>query len=515
MPIKYNDFMDSNAGFLRDKKILIFQQRGWAINIGHFLAKKLQNEGCKLAALTFKPTVHEFMANQKEVAYDFIISNDEVESRPKEYLGNDNYTLAEIEEALGIDSIWPIVMSLRNHVKSYGEKYYYSFKQNVPDEEIIYLVKATYKCIKTIFEQFSPDLIISPTFAALPHIMFNLYAKKKEVTMLAVAESRIRGVYIFSHDYLDSTGDFWNRVDELNLGNTKSQNQDKAKKYISEFRKNFIQPLFVRRKPPNPIIKKIRHFFSPFYHIIQWYINPSVNRLESTGITVDYRPPKIILRDHYTHDRYKRQVNAFPYYPFEKVGKYVYFPLQTQPEIPIDVQSTYYSNQIETARQVAMSLPYDYTLVVKDHPFMFGYRSPSYLEKVARTVNVKLIDYRTPNDRVIRSADLIISPSGTTLTEAAFLNKPAIQLGNCGISLKLPNVFKHTDMTTLTAKIKEVLKKDLSNEEYERRLENYVAAAYDTGFDADYFQLWEVGGEEGKEDLWQSYKSEIKKILKD
>jgi hypothetical protein len=506
--------MSPNSGSLKDKKVLIFQQRGWAINIGHFLAKKLQSEGCRLAALTFKGTIHEFILNQKEVNYDFIISNDKVESRPKEYLGNDDYTLTEIEEALGIESIWPIVMSLRNHVKSYGEKYYYSFKQNVSDEEIIYLIKATYKCTKTIFDEFKPDLIISPSFAALPHIMFNLYAKKKGVTMLAVIESRIRGIYIFSHDYLDSTGDFWNRVDELNLGNEKSHNQDRAKKYIEEFRENFIQPLFVRREPPNPLFKKIRHIFSPFYHIIQWYIKPSVNVLESTGITVDYRPPRIILRDHYTHDRYKRQVNAFPYYPFKNVGKYVYFPLQSQPEIPIDVQAPHCSNQIETARQVAMSLPYDYTLVVKDHPFMFGYRSPSYLEKIARTVNVKLIDYRTPNEQVIKGADLIIGPSGTTLTEAAFLNKPAIQLGNCGVSLKLPNVFKHTDMTTLTSKIKEVLKMNLSGDEYERRLENYVTAAYDTGFDADYFQLWEVGGsKEDKEKLWQNYKSEIKKIL--
>lgn len=505
--------MNPNSNSLKGKKILIFQQRGWAINIGHFLAKKLQEEGCKLAALTFKGVVHEFMLNQKEVTYDFIISNDEVESRPKEYLGNEDYTLTEIEEALGIESIWPIVMSLRNHVKSYGEKYYYSFKQNVPDEEIVYLIKATYKCIKIIFDKFSPDLIISPTFAALPHIMFNLYAKKKGVTMLAISESRIRGIYIFSQDYLESTGDFWNRIDALNAGNEKSQNQDKAKKYISEFRSNFIQPLFVRREPPNPLLGKIRHVLSPFYHIIQWYINPPVNKLENTGITVDYRPPRIILRDHYTHDRYKRRVNAFPYHSFENIGKYIYFPLQTQPEIPIDVLAPYCSNQIETARQVAMSLPYDYTLVVKDHPFMFGYRSPSYLEKIARTVNVKLIDYRTPNEKVIKGADLIVGPSGTTLTEAAFLNKPAIQLGNCGISLKLPNVFKHTDMTTLTSKIKEVLKKDLHTEEYERRLENYVAAAYDTGFDTDYFQLWEVGGDIGKEDLWQSYKSEIKKIL--
>jgi hypothetical protein len=383
----------------------------------------------------------------------------------------------------------------------------------VPDEEIVDYVMAVYKCIKYFFENFKPDIIISPNFVALPHIMFNLYAKKNGVTMFDVTDSKIRGIYIFSHDYQDSTGDFWNRVDELNEGNEKSQNQNKAQKYIAEFRKNFTQPQYMKKEVSKTLIQKIRHFGSPYYHILQWYLKRPINELESTGITGDYRPPQIILRDHYAHDRYKQQTECFPFYPFERVGKYVYFPLQFQPEASIDVAAPYFSNQIETARQVAMSLPDDYTLVVKEHPAMVGYRSPAYLEKVARTVNVKLIDYRIPNEKVIRGASLIVSPNSTTLAEAAFLNKPAIQLGNLGTTLKLPNVFKHTDMTTLATKIKEVLKIDLSNKEYERRLENYVSAAYDIGFDIDYIKMWEKNDNTDREKLWLAYKKHIEEIL--
>ena len=87
---------------LKGKRVLIFQQRGWAINIGHFLAKKLQAEGCRLAALTLKNTTHEFILNQKEVKYDLIISNDEVVSNPKKYLGEDDFSLKEICDSLGV-----------------------------------------------------------------------------------------------------------------------------------------------------------------------------------------------------------------------------------------------------------------------------------------------------------------------------------------------------------------------------------------------------------------------------
>ena len=46
-------------------------------------------------------------------------------------------------------------------------------------------------------------------------------------------------------------------------------------------------------------------------------------------------------------------------------------------------------------------------------------------------------------------------------------------------------------MTTLAAKIGELLKINLKTEEYERRLENYVAAVYDTGFILNYGKVWE------------------------
>src|SRR3989338_4306014 len=147
---------------LKGKRILIFQQRGWAINTGHFLAKKLQEEGCRLAALTLKRTTHEYIVNQKEVSYETVISNDEIMGNPKRYLNGEIFPIEKICEELGLDSIWPIINSLRNHVRSYKDKYYYSFKQNVPDEEILDYVIAVYKCIQYIFETFKPDFIISP-----------------------------------------------------------------------------------------------------------------------------------------------------------------------------------------------------------------------------------------------------------------------------------------------------------------------------------------------------------------
>lgn len=233
--------------------------------------------------------------------------------------------------------------------------------------------------------------------------------------------------------------------------------------------------------------------------------------MKNIGATIDNKSPRIIIRDHYCHKIYRRFMKNYKYSPLPK--KYVYLPLQFQPEAPIDVAAPYASNQIETARQIAMSLPDDYTLAVKEHPGMVGLRPPSYIEKIARTPNVKLIDYRLSSQTVIKNADLIISPNSTTLAEAAFLKKPAIQLGDLGTTLKLPNVVKHSDLTTLTRKIKDLLKLNLDTEEYERKLENYVAAVFDTQLPFDYLGLWEKGRRDEWEALWSTYRNELARIF--
>lgn len=497
---------------LKGKRILIFQQRNWGKTIGHFLAQQLRAEGCELAALTFKKTTHRFVLKQTQVKYNLIINDDEILNDPRSFLGKDQYSLAEICRELGINSIWPIVQSIRNYVKSYRDKYYYGFRQNVSDEQIVDYVGAVYKYLKFFFEQFRPDLIIAPNFVVLPHIMFNLYARKRGVKMVAVTDSKVKGIYIFTYGYLDDRGPFLDRVDELNAG-AESENRDRAKNYIKEFREQFKKPDHAVATHTQSFLKKIRHELSPWYHILRWYAKSSENHLANLGPTIDYKPPRIILRDHYLQKRYRKFMNNFNYYPFQAVQKFVYFPLQFQPEAAIDVVSPFFSNQIEAARQVAMSLPDDYTLVVKEHPAMVGLRPPSYLEKIARTPNVKLIDYRIGSEEVLKRAALVVSLGGTTTTEAAFYRKPVIQLGDLGITMKLPNVVKHTDMPILSAVIRELLNKDLNTDEYERRLENYVAAAYDEGFDFKYTEVWSKGRGGDMNILWQIYRQEIERNL--
>ena len=477
------------------------------------MAKKLAAEGARLAAVTFKRSTHNFMLSQKDVDYQLVVNEDEIKNDPGQYLAGEHFSLSRICADLGVDSIWPIVASSRLHVRSYKDKFYYGFKQNVSDEMLIQYVMAIYKCIKLVFEKFNPQIILTPNFGDLFHIMFHLYAKQQGVRMLEITDCKIKGLTIFAEDYNESTGSFYDRVDELNARRAESPNLEKARKYIADFR---VNPQIADMPELSGQSRlswkaKIKRELKPWREVWRWYTREQTNYNPNIGITTDYRPPRIILRDYYAEKRYHRFMDNFEYYPLDRIKKLVYFPLQVQPEVTIDVIAPYFNNQIETARLAAMALPDDYTLVVKEHPAMAGLRPPSYLEKIARTPNVKLVDYRISGFELIKKADLVVSPNSSTVAEAAIFMKPAIQLGNLGTTLKLPNVFKHTDMTTLSQKIKEVLKVNLATAEYERRLENYVAAAYDTGLAQDYWGFWERNEKIDMEALWQFWKREIEK----
>jgi len=502
------------ANDLQGKKILIFQQRRWALRIGHFLAKKLSAEGARLAAIVMKKSIHDFVVKQQDVKYELIINQDEAMENPKKFLEGDDFSLAEICRDLGIDSIWPLIATERTHVKSYRDKAFYGFRKNVSDEEMADYAKAVYKYIKLIFENFQPDLIIVSGFVALPHIMLNLYAARRGVRVITVTDCKIKGLNIFTHDYNESTGPFYERVDELNNHGNNSANRDKAKAYIEEFRRNYrtADQVFVPGEKLSPW-KRVRRELSPLRKIWQWYATPQVNHFKNLGIQADWSPPRIILRDHFAGKRYRKFMEEFNYYPLEKLGKFVYFPLQMQPEATIEVMAPYFSNQIETARLVAQSLPDDHTLAVKEHPAMVGRRSSSYIEKIARTPNVKLIDYRVSPHLILQKASLVVSPSSTTIVEAAFYRVPAIQLGNLGTTLKLPNAFKHTDLTTLSRKIKELLETKFDGAAYEEKLLNFVTAAFDTGFEFNYWGVWERAETDEMTKLWQAWKKEIESCL--
>ncbi|WP_375571419.1 hypothetical protein ABWH92_01275 [Ahrensia marina] len=113
----------------------------------------------------------------------------------------------------------------------------------------------------------------------------------------------------------------------------------------------------------------------------------------------------------------------------EKLGDFGFFPLHFEPEVSMQVFGRPFQNQIELIRTLALALPSNVVLLVKEHPRSIGFRPVGYYEKILEIPNVRLADPFLPSIALVKRAKLVAIISGTIGLEAAILGKPVLAFG--------------------------------------------------------------------------------------
>ena len=497
---------------LKNKRILIFQQRNWGIKIGRLIAEKFKKEGAEVGAITFK--YFDYHQNYNNI-YSFIQDHDYIQDNPEEYLNGDNFTLTSICKDLGIKSVWPYIQSNRNHVKSYKKNFYYSFKQNEDDEKIITYIKAVYKLIKKIELEFNPDVVIVPNFVGFVHIASYYFAKKKNKKFIGVS-----AIKSFEDTYFYFVNDVFETLSPIN--HSIKLYETKIKKNL-DYQKSKDQLTFIRnsfaKKINNFVYEKNFKYFKIFLkNILKYTYNvllfKNIKRMK-TQIKADtvHNSLYYIFRDYFKFNINKIKTDSLKYSKIENINNFAFMPLQFQPEANIDLCSYELNNQIETARQIAMNLPYDYTLVVKDHPLMHGLRTSSYLEKISNMPNIKLVHSKISSLNILKKCKFLIGPTGTVFWEAAILKKPAIMLGKLGLISMFPNVKKIEHFREIPDAI------DYFNENsnifekntYDDKLVDIISALSEHNISADYSKIWNTNYENSNSitEIYDKFKEEI------
>jgi len=469
------------------KKIFIFQQREWANRIGVHLARKFEENNFKLGCLTFKRSTHYNIINDKKINYELIISNDDIYEKPRKFLSND-LDLGQICKELNIKSIWELIYSDRDLSNSYDNKLHFSFKKKLDDEHIVDVFKAIYNVCQKVYNDFRPDVILAPNFPALTHLVFYHFFTNKNIKMLGMNDTKVGDYQAISFDYNHTEGMFhleYNKSNKENFINEEKidniiNNFYESKFYsYSEFKdKNFLNQLF--KDFSRDIFESIKSYFSKTKRLNESKLFK--NQTKNILPTIFYyfiKINKVISEKNINYDTINNS------------DSFAYMPLQFQPEASIDIQSWKYSNQIETARQIAMRLPNKMCLYVKDHPAMYGLRNKSYLLKIKSLPNVKLIDFRVPTKDILNKSKILISATGSTFFEAAILRKPSILLGSLGDIAKLPNVEKLDGFDNLHDLIEKKLNQNFKTDEYINNLRKYIVSAISSGFDENYVRVWE------------------------
>lgn len=118
----------------------------------------------------------------------------------------------------------------------------------------------------------------------------------------------------------------------------------------------------------------------------------------------------------------------------------VYFPLHVEPEASTLVLSPDNTNQLGIALDLALALPADTVLVVKEHPFQIGRRATDLYRALAEIPNVVFLEPEYPSIEVISRADLVCTITGSVGYEAAAMGKQVVFFWHKTILSGLPQV---------------------------------------------------------------------------
>jgi hypothetical protein len=175
--------------------------------------------------------------------------------------------------------------------------------------------------------------------------------------------------------------------------------------------------------------------------------------------------------------------------------KFVYFPLGIDEEHSLLLTHyqipAYHTNQIETIRHVAKSIPVNYKLYVKEHPSNVtrNWRSISDYKEIMNIPNARLLHPSVSQDELFQNCSLVISVKGSSCLEATFHGKPSIVFDKVYYSM-LPSVHHVETLGKLPEIIRSSLQETVNLQDVERFLTIFKKNSFD--FDNQAYYLKEA-----------------------
>lgn len=440
------------------------------LNLG--VARYLQeNYNCQLFALIDTNNhTKKFFQDQKIVNFhktwyfrDHIIKSNK--NPDIDYLSN-------FEKIYNIH-LWKIVHGDRILTNHDGTNNYHKFQRS----EILQILEQECKLYEQILDDIKPDFAIikNPDYSQ-SQILLEL-CQSRNILVLTLGSSRLGTSSIISNEV-----DIMDNADKIFQGAS-----DKKFESFEEFQKllrgyNTQIKTMIKESDSNLTQKKIRAGWYMLTKVLndeyrKFYVNYGRTRLqvlinESNLILKRWR------REHFINKNLKRELNYDT--------KFLYFPLQLQPERTILLDSPHYTNQLELISQMSRSIPIDFKLYVKEHPSqsLHNWRESSFYKKIQSIPNVELFHPSVSSQEILKHCSLVFSINGTSCLEAAFYGKPSIVFDDVLYSL-LPSVFRVKSYECLTDIIQQALKTKVSISD----LNKYVNAVLDNSFNFDYIGI--------------------------
>ncbi len=473
-------------------KICFFLHRQFAY-IGHNLARLLKEEYgvqefCGYVQLR---SSYDFLISQKDIAYTCLLLDEDMHEQFASERVDMEY-LKRLENEYGIPNLFAYIAIDRILMFNQSAREY---PYNTPPysyEDTLKILQVKAKALNAFLEKEKPDaLVVSQALSGTGNFLLYTMAKKMGIPVWSINMTGMKNTYVLSDHHIRFPS-LEKKYRENIANNVRPEPYySEAKKIVENFRKNH-EPYYAKLSPKEqPVSRDTQlRFLSPvnFTKSVSFFAK-MFYRYYFASKSKDYT---LVSPFHYVEDHVRRKIRNFIgtrglYDNIIEGEKFVFFPLQNEPESSLNLWALFKTNQLEVIRQISKSLPIDYKLYVKEHPLMVQYRPRAFYKEIKKNLNVALIDPSVSGAELVERAALLVTITGTLGLEATFLQKPVIVLGNIWYDA-LSFIKKCSVAEDLPYLIKEQLERPVYNEE---ELLQFIAALLPESAHLDFPQLWE------------------------
>jgi hypothetical protein len=338
---------------------------------------------------------------------------------PNCYIGKSTFdidNLKKIEDEFGLNISLNIFQE-RSFYKFWIDFHKFSRK------EILIIIENSLIFFKDILEKEKPKMVLMQTPGEnISNILLYHLAKKMNVETLMPMD-----IHYKDHIHISKN----NKNSEISV-KIENMKESDFKKELEIYDENFI-----RKNNYSEVLKTISSFDSginSFSQKISHYIKRLSNGLEPIYLNVGKTKFRLLRHRLQNGLEIKKREQFLDNYAEKtlKNEKFLYFPLQSEPEASILMNTPFYANQINTIETIAKSIPIDHVLYVKEHPLqkLKFWRSIDDYKKIKDIPNVRFLHPSVNAQEVLEKSQGVISISGATGFEALFYQKPVILFGN-------------------------------------------------------------------------------------
>lgn len=377
-------------------------------------------------------------------------------------------------------NLWLLAQNERlfNH---YNE--YYTFTST----EILCILQDECKLYDSILEEIKPNFLITSETTLHHNHLFYEMCRSLGVKILMLNQSKF-GYQCFISEELNKL-DQPNNLDKIQ---SKNRNFEQLQKYLKSFN---VQKQLIDHK--NKFLNSNQEKLKAAFQYL--FISKNTN-LKNNFAYKGRTKIRVLYKDIIFSFKKKQNQKFLDTHSNYKVpsSNFIYFPLHQEPERVLLIGSPFYTNQLETIRHIAKSLPVDYKLVVKEHPTQSirGWHEINFYKSIINIPNVYLLHHSVSNENILKKCSLVITVNGTSGLEAAFYEKPSIIFTDLGYSI-LPSVYLLNSISYLPELIKQALKTKVNSNDVDKyiNLMEQNSFKFDLlGFISDYIDFFYHGG---------------------